>query len=341
MAGHEGGGGFESGMHRQPFGLEESTSVADSGLTGPIDIPDSKPQIQKKDFRSRWKRLRESVVGTVRGLPRVIKLTWAASPLLTLTMAVVTVISGLMPTLSAYLVKLLMDAVVEAIQIHSQHLPDQVPLNLPLISDVQVTSITKIVGVALFQFLVFTLGAAMTALTNIAQQLLQEKMLLTIRHQVMDQATKLDLAFFEGSHSYDLLRQAEQEAPARPLSMMNSAFGLVKTAITFSSMIALLVAISPMLAVIALLTPIPAFVSQSRFSARGFALNFLSSPIRRRMEYLSSLVTTDTYAKEVKLFGFGPYLVERFRQLGQVYYERQRKLIGVRNVVGTAWSMLT
>ena len=75
-------------------------------------------------------------------------------------------------------------------------------------------------------------------------------MTLTIRHQVMAHASELHLAYFEGSTSYDMLRQAAQEAPTRPLSMMNSALGLVRTLITFGSMVALLVAISPLLALL-------------------------------------------------------------------------------------------
>jgi ATP-binding cassette subfamily B protein len=166
-------------------------------------------------------------------------------------------------------------------------------------------------------------------------------MTLTIRHQVMAHASELHLAYFEGSTSYDMLRQAAQEAPTRPLSMMNSALGLLRTLITFGSMIALLVSISPLLALVALVAPIPAFISQSKYGSRAFWLTFMMSPIKRRMDYLSSLVTTDTYAKETKLFGLGPYFVDRFRRLGTVSYERQRKLTVNRNISSTSWGMLS
>jgi ATP-binding cassette subfamily B protein len=316
-----GGGGLELMLGRGRRGRRQPVTVPDSGLTGPIDIPEPQPEQQPKDLRSRLKRLRESVGGTVRGLPKVTRLTWQASPWLTVAIAVVTLVSGLLPTVTAYAAKLLLDSVVAAIAGHG----------------------TKgaIVGVALFQFALLTLSAISTTLSTISQQLLQEKMTLTIRHQVMDHASKLHLAYFEGSESYDLLRQASQEAPTRPLSMMTSALGLIRTLITFTSMIALLVSISPLLALVALLAPIPAFISQSKYGARAFWLTFVMSPIKRRMDYLNSLVTTDTYAKETKLFGLGPYLVDRFRQLGQVSYQRQVKLTRNRNLSATAWGMLS
>ncbi|QWF80615.1 ABC transporter ATP-binding protein [Amycolatopsis sp. CA-230715] len=303
------------------FLFEGTTSVADSGLTGPIDIPDEKPVGAPKDLRSRWDRLRASATGTVRGLPRVAKLTWETSRPMTVVTVLVTIVAGLMPTVTAYAAKLLMDAVVAALQGRG--------------------GTAAIVWLATVQFGLFTATAATSALTNVCQQLMQEKMVLTIRHRVMAHASRMHLAFFEGSRSYDLVRQADQEAPTRPLGMMSSALGLVKTTITFASMIALLFSISPLLAVVALLAPIPAFVAESRYGARGFALTILGSPIRRRMEYLASLVTTDTYAKEIKLFGLGDHLVDRFRRLGKVYYERQRKLVGTRNAVGASWGLLT
>jgi ATP-binding cassette subfamily B protein len=316
-----GGGGIELMLARGKRGRRRATTVPDSGLTGPIDIPEPQPEQQPGDLRSRFRRLRQAVGGTVRGLPKVARLTWQASPWLTIAISVVTLISGLLPTATAYAAKLLLDSVVAAIAGHG--------------------SKNAIVGVAAFQFGLFALTAISSTLATISQTLLQEKMTLTIRHQVMDHASKLHLAYFEGSESYDLLRQASQEAPTRPLSMMTSALGLIRTTITFSSMIALLVSVSPLLALVALLAPIPAFISQSKYGARAFWLTFMMSPIKRRMDYLSSLVTTDTYAKETKLFGLGPYLVDRFQKLGQVSYQRQVKLTRNRNLSATAWGMLS
>jgi ATP-binding cassette subfamily B protein len=313
------GGGPSRGLRQRL--RQASSTVPDSGLTGPVDIPDPTPADEPKDLRSRLQRMRVAAAGTVRGLPKVAKLTWQASPAMSIAILASTLVGGLTPTVTAYIAKLLLDSVVAAVAGHG--------------------STGRIVGISIFQLGILTFTAVSTALTNVAQQLLQERMTLTIRHQVMDHASKLDLAFFEGSESYDLLRQASQEAPSRPVSMMSSALSLVRTAITFASMIVLLVSVSPLLAVVVLIAPIPAFISQSKYGARAFMLALYVSPIRRRMEYLSSLVTTDTYAKETKVFGLGPYLVDRFRRLGQTYYTRERELTTTRNLVGTAWSMLS
>lgn len=316
-----GGGGLELFMARGGRRRRPPSTVPDSGLTGPVDIPEPEPEALPKDLKSRLNRMWVNVAGTVRGLPKVAKLTWQASPVLTIVITLVTLLSGLLPTATAYVAKLLIDSVVAAIQGHGTK--------------------SAIVGVALFQFGILVLTAISQALTTYGQSLLQERMTLTIRHQVMDHASELHLSYFEGSASYDMLRQAAQEAPTRPLSMMNSALGLIRTLITFGSMIALLVSISPLLALVALVAPIPAFISQSKYGARAFWLTVMMSPLKRRMDYLSSLVTTDTYAKETKLFGLGPYFVDRFQRLGQVFYDRQRTLTRKRSVSSTSWGLLS
>lgn len=315
------GGGLELFVARGGRRRRPPSTVPDSGLTGPVDIPEPEPEVLPKDLKSRLDRMWVNIAGTVRGLPKVAKLTWQASPVLTIVITLVTLLSGLLPTATAYIAKLLIDSVVAAIQGHGTK--------------------SAIVGVALFQFGILVLTAVSQALTTYGQSLLQERMTLTIRHQVMDHASKLHLSYFEGSASYDMLRQAAQEAPTRPLSMMNSALGLIRTVITFGSMIALLVSISPLLALVALVAPIPAFISQSKYGARAFWLTLMMSPLKRRMDYLNSLVTTDTYAKETKLFGLGPYFVDRFQRLGQVFYDRQRTLTRKRSVSSTSWGLLS
>jgi ATP-binding cassette, subfamily B, bacterial len=43
----------------------------------------------------------------------------------------------------------------------------------------------------------------------------------------------------------------------------------------------------------------------------------------------------------VKLFGLGPYFIDRFRQLSRVYQDRQRRLVVARYFVGFVWSAIT
>ncbi|HEY8845700.1 MAG TPA: ABC transporter transmembrane domain-containing protein, partial [Candidatus Limnocylindrales bacterium] len=242
-----------------------------------------------------------------------------------------------MPAATAYVAKLLIDAVVRGIAISANA---SLPTTFP-VGPWSLDATAAVIVLAAVQFGIFALSSFLSTLRNVTQQLLQERVTLGIQLRVMDRASRLDLAFFEDSASYDLLRRAQQGAASRPLFMVSGVFGLIQTAIAFASMIVLLVALSPLLAVVALISPVPAFIADTRYGWRGYNFARWASPIRRRMDYLTTLVTTDTYAKEVKLFGLGPYFIDRFRKLSKVYQDRQRGLVVARYFVGFVWSSIT
>ncbi len=88
------------------------------------------------------------------------------------------------------------------------------------------------------QFLVFAATQLLTSVGTLCRQLLQDKVTLYIQLRIMEHASALDLPFFETSSSYDLLKQVDAESSVRPVNMINSAFSLVQTSITFISMAA-------------------------------------------------------------------------------------------------------
>ena len=245
--------------------------------------------------------------------------------------------AGVVPVITAFIAKLLIDAVVRAITANTTGVAAATETVGPLTIDP--TGVVVLLAAA--QFLVYALSSFLSTLRNVCQQLLQERVTNTIQLEIMDHAARLDLSFFEDSTSYDLLRRAQQGASSRPLFMVSGVFGLIQTAIALVSMVIGLFFLSPLLALVALIAPIPAFVADTRYGWRGYSFARWASPLRRRMDYLTTLVTTDTYAKEVKLFGLGPYFIDRFRQLSTVYQDRQRGLVVTRYFAGFVWSSLT
>ncbi|MEO3748739.1 ABC transporter ATP-binding protein [Plantactinospora sp. B5E13] len=313
-----------------------------SGITGSTDL--AEPEPTRRPARSVSAALgeaRRSVVTTVRGIPRMLRLVWRVSPLLTLGLAATTVVVGLVPAATALISRLLIDAVTHAVAVRSTGLPDQGVVGPLAGVSWQTTATGAVVATISLQFLVFFLGALASSLRNVTTELLQERVSQDVQLRVMTQASRLDLAFFEDSSSYDLVRQAQEESSTRPVAMITSLYGALQSVVTFGSLVALLVALSPWVALAALVAPIPAFLADSRYGKAGFVVAVWSSPIRRRMRYLSSLVTTDAYAKEVKLFGLGDYLADRFRGLGLVFYRRKRQQVVARSLATTGLGAIT
>jgi ATP-binding cassette subfamily B protein len=317
------------------------TGTANSGLTGDPGLEEPPEPEGPKDLRGRWDNFRQSFTGTLAALPRVVRLVWDASPGITLAMFVATVFAGLMPAASAYTSKLLVNAVVEGLRVHDRHLADRLsfsagPLHTPVF-----TVVGGIIFLAVVQLLLFAITSLLGTIRNIAQQLLQNSVTMTIQLMVMEKAAGLDLAFYEDPASYDLLRRAQNDSVSRPVMMISTAFGLLQTLLTFATMIALLLAVSPLLAVIALLSPIPAFIADTRYGWRGYNIARWGSRLLRRMNYLVTLVTTDSFAKEVKLFGLGGYFIKRYRLIADTFYGTQQRQVVRRYSVGYLWGILS
>jgi ATP-binding cassette subfamily B protein len=101
-------------------------------------------------------------------------------------------------------------------------------------------------------------------------------------------------------------------------------------------MIVLLFGVSWVLAVVVLISPIPAFIADTRYGWRGYNIARWGSRLLRRMTYMVNLVTTDSFAKEVKLFGLGGYFIERYRLIANAFYDSQRSQVVRRYMTGFA-----
>ncbi|HKC20540.1 MAG TPA: ABC transporter ATP-binding protein [Candidatus Dormibacteraeota bacterium] len=317
---------------------------ANSGLTGdPTIEPPQQPE-GPKDLRGRWENLKQSVSGTTAALPQVLRLVWDASRPVTIGLFVATALAGLIPTISVGITFLLTNAVVAGIKIHTFHLADQVTmagLGASWLPSWKFSSFGIVVFLASLQFVVFVISALLNTLRNITQQLLQNSVSMRIQLMVMEKAASLDLQFYEDPASYDLLRRAQNDSINRPVLMIATAFGLLQTILTLATMIVFLFGVSWILAIIVLLSPVPAFIADTRYGWRGYNIARWGSRLLRRMTYMVSLVTTDSFAKEVKLFGLGDYFIERYRLIANVFYETQRSQVVRRYMTGFALGNLS
>jgi ATP-binding cassette, subfamily B, bacterial len=295
-------------------GLTDSTSTNGTNGTNHLAAePRATPPNLVANARTTW-----------HGFRRVLALVWDANPGLTLALAVLNLLQGGVPAAQVWLSKLLVDAVVGAVT-----------------SGVGTGALPQIVFLVALQFAIGAASNVFGTAANICQQLLQEQVANRIQTLVMRQANQLDLVFFERPQFYDLLQTVQREAAYRPVQMVQTAFMLIRQILTFVSLLALLVNLEWFIAAAALLSPIPAFISSARYGWQGYQMMRWQSPLRRMMSYLTNLLTTDIYNKEVKLFTLGDFFIERFSRLFQRYYGEMRALVIRRYVAGAVWTMLS
>src|SRR2546425_9199772 len=327
------------GRRRKP-----ETGPANSGLTGDPTI--EPPQLPEgpKDLRGRWENFKQSITGTTAALPQVMRLVWEASKPTTIGLFITTALAGLIPTISVGITLLLTNAVTQGIVIRASNRPDREVLSglgVQWMPPLEFTVVGMVVFLAVAQLVLFAVSALLNTLRNISQQLLQNSVSMRIQLMVMEKAASLDLPFYEDAASYDLLRRAQNDSINRPVLMIATAFGLLQTLLTLATMIALLFGVSWILAAVVLISPIPAFIADTRYGWRGYNIARWGSRLLRRMNYLVTLLTTDSYAKEVKLFGLGHYFIDRYRLIGNAYYGSQRRQVVRRYLIGFLWGNLS
>jgi len=78
-----------------------------------------------------------------------------------------------------------------------------------------------------------------------------------------------------------------------------------------------------------------------RFGTKAFRLRNWRSPEARKLMYLEYVLSNDEHAKEVKLFGLGPLFLDRYRSLGESFYQEDSALNARRAAWGFALSLLS
>ena len=249
--------------------------------------------------------------GVFRYSRRAIGLVWDTNGRLTVILAVLTLVAGVLPAAMAYVGALIIDAVLGATKIAQDS------------GDISMSRVFTLVAIE--ALIVAAITGAQRGI-SLCQALLRAQLGQRVNVMILEKAITLELAQFEDSEFYDKLTRARREASSRPLSLVNRTFGLGQNLISLISYGVLLVQFSPWAVLILVLAGLPSFVAETRFSGEAFTLFRWRSPETRMQIYLESVIAREDNVKEVKLFGLGPLLLQRYRDIFQRLYKADKAL---------------
>ncbi|MFN8473482.1 MAG: ABC transporter ATP-binding protein [Anaerolineae bacterium] len=266
----------------------------------------------------------DSVTEAYRNIPRVFYLVWHANWRATLIMAGITLVSGLIPVTQAWVGKLIVDAVVNALKVG---LDPMVALRLAL-------------PYVLLEFVILLTSQILSQSRNLAEHVLNARLSLYINTQIIEKALSLDLSYFEDPQFYDQLQNARREADFRSLQIVNGVFSLIQSTITLSSFALILIAFNPFIALLLFAAAIPSFIAQSRYARLTFRVLSWRAPEARRMAYLEHILTVDESVKEVKLFGLGAPLLKAYTALVEKAIKEDQEIAVKRSFASIGWGLL-
>ncbi len=271
-----------------------------------------------------WRERLNEARSAFRNVPRAFALVWEADRTGTILMGLITVISAILPISQAYVAKLIVDEVVNTV---TNNLGVEFGLRATL-------------PYLLIEFALITIGAALTQGRSLIEHILNARLGNQINTAIIRKALTLDLHYFEDAQFYDKLQNARREANFRALQMINTSFNLVQNALTLASFAVGLFTFSPLVALVLFGATIPAFLAQTHFSRLQFRLLTWRTPESRRMSYLEHLLTVDSTVKEIKLFGLGEPLLQRYQELFWKFYAEDTALARRRSLISMLWGVL-
>ena len=234
----------------------------------------------------------------IQALSKAIKLIWVSSPRLVLVHAVLNVVQGVLPLGSLYTVKLLVDLLSENKGL--LHSPD---------------GWKRILFLVLLTGFFMLLQQASSLLATLVSTRQTEQVLDTVTSILHKHSIAMDLSYYEHAGYYDALHRAQQEAVYRPLGIINGMFSLLQSVVTITALTGLIVSVHWTVALFLFLALLPAFGVKIFFSKKNYGLQYKQTPEKRHLFYLNSLLTSENFAKELRLYGLGSYFIGKYNTL--------------------------
>ena len=264
----------------------------------------------------RWK----DRLAALRNTLPIFRMVWEASPAIVIANIGVRLVVSLLPLAMLAVTKVIIDSIYRHTAYHT---------TLP-------TYFWWLVGL---EFALACVSTILVRVTDFCDTVLADKYAKHVSVRIMEHASRLDLTSYEDPTFQDKLERARVQGTDRVL-MIQAAGRLVQQVVTTASLAFSICLFAPWLLVALIVCVVPAFLGETHFAFLGYSLSFAQTPARREMEYLRVLGGSKESAKELKLFGLGPYLVARFTNLAMRLHKETAQLARKRLLIGSLLTLL-
>jgi ATP-binding cassette, subfamily B, bacterial len=248
-----------------------------------------------------------------------IALLWSAAPVLTVLLIICQLLQGLAPAVSVWIVKQVVDTISAA-----------------LTQKVNIS--TNITFLLTGWIAALMLESLLPPWVTVIQSNLNERLMGHINLKLMQKANTFeDLQAFEDTQFYDRLQILREEANQKPLYLLAGLGYLGKELATILTIAGLLSSLGWWVPTLLFAVSLPQAYISFRLEESAWRITEGKSQQMRRMDYFSSILLTDTYAKEVRLFGLGKFILNRYQRAFTDWHQAQSSI----RFRQAGWSMLS
>ena len=267
------------------------------------------------------KRAPRSVRGLVRVARSAVSVAWSASPRLFAACALAQLVVAALLGVQVLMGKLALDAILDATRTGGS-VRDAIA---PLVGLVAAGAVGSLVGT--FQVL--------------AQRLLGEQVRRRTLDETMAVTTAVDLETFESPEFFDDLQRVQTNALVQPLTLSQGLVSSLGGVLGVAGLTVALLAIEPLVVPLLFLSALPLWLLSRASGKLEFAFNVAQTPGNRLRLYLVYTLTGREQAKEMRAFGLGPSLRQRWERSYEEYlgdlrgHVRRRLLLAVAGTLAT------
>ena len=231
-------------------------------------------------------------------LSRALVLVWNAARRWTLAWFVLLVLQGLLPVVTVYLTRALVDNLVAALQ-----------------ADASWGTFKTVLPLVILMATVLLLGELLSYATGFVRTVQAELVRDHISRLIHNQSVAADLAFYDMPDYYDRLYRAQYQALDRPLELLESFGGVLQNSLTLLAMVAVLIPYGIWLPIALLASSLPAFYIVLDHRLRFHQWRLKNTESERRTWYYSWLLTERETAAELRIFDLGDHFQSLYQSL--------------------------
>jgi len=248
-----------------------------------------------------------------RDFSRVFSLIWNADKRSAIINILLQFIQALLPVISLYLIKSLIDALVKG---NRQF--DGI--------------ILLVIAFGLVQFLLAIATQYATYINTIHQETLTDH----LSAEVLKKAVEVDYAYYENPAYHDTLHLAQLQSLYRAPSLLANFNALIYNSLSLLFLVGIFFSLHSLFALLFIGLSLPLALIKWY---SGFALLRLErklAPMERESGYLHHTLTNVSYAKEVRVLGFGKTFIQKFNHIRRHIHDAKKQL----NIKFTWYSLI-
>lgn len=266
---------------------------------GKPSVPPRTPAAVLRDLRQRLPLL-----------GRGLGLAWRAAPGWTSAWSGLLLIQGLLPIAQISLLRLTVDRLAAL-----------------MAAPTPPSSLTGLWPLLLLIALLWLLGQALTSLIRWTRAAQTERVQDHLHALIHDQATRLDLTYYEQPEYYDLLHQARVDAINQPLALLEHLGGLLQNGLTLLALAVLLaVHYAGWLPLLLLGSALPGLWVVGRHTWREYQWRLNHTVHERWARYYDWMLTQREAAAELRLFDLAAHYRRQFQD-GRARLRRGRQAL--------------